>query len=128
MFTMKTWPIFLSLILLGCTSAKTTTGSAPPQLEVQQVARECEIVVHLTDVAPPNPQHVTCSVYRVLEDKSLMKLADVPLTKPKKGEDGLFIGLYCDGKDFPQGTDVVVVYRRARDDVPVRASTKMLYY
>jgi hypothetical protein len=57
-----------------------------------------------------------------------MKLADMQLRKPSDREEGKFIGVYSDGKELPHGAKIVVLYRRASTDKPVRASTTMYYH
>src|SRR2546426_89851 len=116
------------LALFGCAGTRSTTGCAPPQLEIEQVHHQWEIVVRVFDVCPPNPRQTKCSLYSVLEDGRLAKIDDVLLSKPSDGEEGKFIGVYSNGKELAHGTEVVAFYSRSSGSKPVRASTKMFYH
>jgi hypothetical protein len=64
----------------------------------------------------------------VLEDEEperLLKVADVPLRRVSDGEEGKFIGIYSNGKEFPHGTKVVVLYPKPGGREAVRAITMM---
>ncbi len=102
-----------------------------PILEVSQVPPyHWEIIIRLHDEAATGSS-VRCRIYRVdygepPGQRTELKVAELRLAETK--EKGEFIGIYSDGKEFPHGTEVVVVYESARVAQPVRASTRMYYH
>ena len=120
--------------ILGMGVALWTSCAAPchhnskPVLEVEQVLHRWEIVVRLHDLAATaNPR---CGIFVLMEDGQGNKveghLADLRLNKTE--ENGSFIGIYSNGKEFPHGTEVVAMYRRRWADSPVRGASKMFYH
>ncbi|MCW5557867.1 MAG: hypothetical protein KIT22_08555 [Verrucomicrobiae bacterium] len=116
------------MALLTSCSTHRHTSIPPPTLEIQQVAHRWEAVIRLQDCAATrNPR---CSIFTVLEEdngrKVEMHVADIRLEK--SDEQGSFIGVYSNGKEFSHGTEVVAVYRRTAADSPIRAATKMFHH
>ena len=123
--------IFCILNIPSISNAKESTAN-PPKIEVEQVQNRWEIIVRLIDESEADKAQLVCNIYIELNNEgkiNLMKVDDLVLNRMKKsGHYGQFIGIYSDGKKFPHGTKVIVVYESALSKKKVQASTKMLYH
>ena len=121
----------LATVTLASCATPRHSSTSLPSLEVSQVRPyEWEIIVRLRDESATG-KSVSCRICRVLEDDGgtnsiEAKLADIRLARTD--EQGKFIGIYSNGKEFPHRTKVVAIYQPSRYSQPVRASTTMYYH
>lgn len=124
--------MIFALVFGICISCSTTLPiPAPvPTLEISQVSpAHWEVIVRLHDEVARGDS-VDCSIYVTDEEGSeteeIKKIASIRLNRTD--EDGKFVGIYSNSKDFTHGNKVVVVYQPSAINRSIQASTKMFYH